>query len=170
MIIAHLSDRHNRKIFDCGVDDMNRYLKEQARQDAAKGLSRTFVNLDDDHTTIIGFYTLVMNELSFENIPNEKRLSRYPAPVVLLAQLAVDKAFQGRRIGEHLLYDAQARVIEIAENVGVYAMTLDAREPSLCAYYAQHRFKMRVDGPLRMYKTVTAIRQIGLTAAPLHNS
>jgi hypothetical protein len=35
------------------------------------------------------------------------------------------------------LFDAQARVLELSESIGLSAMTLDAREESLCAFYAQ---------------------------------
>lgn len=167
MIIARLAASHDRKAFNCGVEDMNRYLWEQARQDAEKGLSRTFVNLTEDRVRIVGYYTLALGFLAFENIPSEKRLSRYPAPVALLARLAVDSAFKGQGIGERLLFDAQARVLEISQSIGLYAMTLDAREESLVPFYEQYDFKRRADGPLRMYKTLAAIRKLGLTPESL---
>ena len=34
--VAPLEKAHDRKSFDCGNDDLNRYLREQARQDADK--------------------------------------------------------------------------------------------------------------------------------------
>ena len=146
---------------------MNRFLREQARQEADKGMSRTFVSLAADSTRIIAYYTLTMGFIDFEHIPQEKRLSRYPAPVVLLAQLAVDNDYKRQGMGERLLFDAQARALEVAEGIGVYAMTLDAREENLCAYYEQFGFRRRADGPLRMYKTIKSIRNLGLTAEPL---
>lgn len=167
MLFAHLSAHHDRRAFDCGVEDMNRFLKEQARQDAEKGLSRTFVNLADDGLRILGYYTLALGFLDFDSVPEEKRLSRHPAPVILLARLSVDKEFQAQGIGRRLLYDAQARTVDIADRIGLYAMTLDAREEGLCAYYERYGFKRRADGPLRMYKTMTTIRRLNLSAAPL---
>ncbi|MBV9850767.1 MAG: GNAT family N-acetyltransferase [Armatimonadetes bacterium] len=167
MIFAHLAARHDRRAFDCGVEDMNRFLKEQTRQDAERGLSRTLVNLADDGIRILGYYTLALGFLDFDSAPEEKRLSRHPAPVILLARLAVDKDFQAQGVGRRLLYDAQARAVEITERIGLYAMTLDAREERLCAYYERYGFKRRADGPLRMYKTMAAIRKLGLRAAPL---
>jgi predicted N-acetyltransferase YhbS len=167
MKIVPLSAKHDRKEFDCGVDDMNRYLREQARHDTEKDLSRTFVSLGEDDTHITGHYTLALAFLEFENIPQEKRLSRYPAPVALLARLAVDKQSQGQRLGERLLFDAQTRVLELSRSIGIYAMTLDARDESLCAFYAQYDFKSRADNPLRMYKTLSAIRKLNLVTDPL---
>ena len=146
---------------------MNRYLREQAKQEADKGMSRTFVSLATGGSRIIGYYTLTTGFVDFEHIPQERRLSRHPAPVILLARLAVDNTYKRRGVGERLLFDAQARVLEVSQGVGVYAMTLDAREESLCAYYQQFGFKRRADGPLHMYKTMKAIRNLDLTAEPL---
>lgn len=41
--IEALSNRHNRKQFDCGNESLNRYLQQTARQHAQKGIARTFV-------------------------------------------------------------------------------------------------------------------------------
>ena len=118
-MIAHLSKRHDRAGFDSGVAEMNIYLRQQARQDAEKGLSRTFVHVADaTSATIQGFYALAFALLAFEEIPHEKRLSRYPAPVALLAQLAVDVRFQKQGLGERLLFDALARADEASGRIG----------------------------------------------------
>lgn len=146
---------------------MNRYLKEMARQEAEKGMSRTFVSLGTDRTHITGYYTLVNSFLSFDEVPQERRLSRYPAPVALLAQMAVDQTFQGQGIGKTLLFDAQARARDVSENIGIYALVLDARDESLCAFYQQYDFNRCVGESLRMYKTIKTIRQLGLSTLSL---
>ena len=163
MILSLLSALHDRKSFDCGIEAMNRYLKEMARQEAEKGMSRTFVWLTADQTHIMGYYTLVNSFLSFDQMPQEKRISRYPAPVAFLAQIAVDQTFQGRGIGRKLLFDSQARARDVSENIGIYALVLDARDESLCAFYERYDFNRCVGESLRMYKTMKTIRQLGLT-------
>ena len=40
--IAPLQKAHDRKSFDCGSEDLNRYLREQARQDAEKRVAAPF--------------------------------------------------------------------------------------------------------------------------------
>ncbi len=167
MILSPLSSKHDRNSFDCGVPEINRYLKEIARQDAEKDMSRTFVSPGDDQIRITGFYTLANSFLSFEEMPQEKKVSRYPAPVALLAQIAVDGNSQGQGIGTTLLFDAQARARDISENIGLHALILDAREESLCAYYEQYDFQRCAGESLRMYKTLTAIRRLNLTTLPL---
>jgi len=167
LILAPLAAHHDRKTFDCGAEAMNRYFKETARQEAEKGMSRTFLSLAADRTRVTGYYTLANSSLSFDQMPQEKRLSRYPAPVALLAQIAVDQTFQGQGIGRILLFDAQARARDVSENIGIYALVLDAREESLCAFYEQYDFHRCAGESLRMYKTMKVIRQLSLVTLPL---
>ncbi|HYV05741.1 MAG TPA: GNAT family N-acetyltransferase [Blastocatellia bacterium] len=167
MIIEPISRLHNRKLFDCGDDAVNRFLSEQALQDHEKDMSRTMVLIDDraDPTRIIGYHTLAMRQVRQEDIPKDKPKIKRSIPVVLLGQLGVDKSFQGRRFGEWLLMDAQARIDEISRRTGVRAMMLDARNERLAKWYEQHDF-VRFHRQLRMFKSIAAIRKLNLRARP----
>ena len=64
MLIEPISRLHNRKLFDCGDDEVNRFLREQALQDHEKDMSRTMVLIDEaEQTRIIGFHTLAMRQV-----------------------------------------------------------------------------------------------------------
>ena len=167
MIIEPISRLHNRKLFDCGDDEVNGFLREQALQDHEKDMSRTMVLIDDtvDQTRIIGYHTLAMSQVRQEDIPKDKPKIKRSIPVVLLGQLGVDKAFQGRGLGELLLMDAQARVDEISRRTGIRAMMLDARNERLANWYKQHDF-VRFPGQLRMFKSIAAIRRLNLRTNP----
>jgi GNAT superfamily N-acetyltransferase len=162
LIIEPISRLHNRKLFDCSDDEVNRFLREQALQDHEKDLSRTMVLiLEADQTRIIGYHTLAMSQVRQEEIPKDKPKIKRSIPVVLLGQLGVDRAFQGRGLGELLLMDAQARVDEISRRAGIRAMMLDARNERLAKWYEQHDF-VRFPGQLRMFKSIAAIRKLTL--------
>jgi len=45
--IERLSPEHDRGGFNCGSEPLNRYLKETVRQHGERGISRTFVLVDD---------------------------------------------------------------------------------------------------------------------------
>jgi GNAT superfamily N-acetyltransferase len=167
LIIEPISRLHNRKLFDCDEDEVNRFLREQALQDHEKDLSRTMVLIDDaaDQTRIVGYHTLAMSQVRQEDIPRDKPKIKRSIPVVLLGQLGVDKAFQGRGLGELLLMDAQARVDEISRRTGIRAMMLDARNERLAIWYEQHDF-VRFPGQLRMFKSIAAIRKLNLRTSP----
>lgn len=114
---------------------------------------------------MLGFYTLVSRHIEFDEVRDERPKIKYPIPVVLLAQLAVDLKFQGRRLGERLLMDAQARTHEISVQIGVHSMILDARTEELAKWYESYDFRRRAGGPLRMYKSIKAIRKLNLLPA-----
>jgi predicted N-acetyltransferase YhbS len=165
----YLSRQHDRNAFDCGTVDQNQYLKQQARQDADKRLSRTFVLVGEEEAQICAYYTLTPSFIDFEEMPTEKRLSRYPAPVTLLAQLAVDVRFQKRGLGELLLFDVMARSAEIARHTGQFAVILDAREDNLIEFYAQYGFvrASSSEHPRRMYLKMSVIQALALAPAPI---
>jgi len=118
-----------------------------------------------DQTRIIGYHTFAMSQVRQEDIPKDKPKIKRSIPVVLLGQLGVDKAFQGRGLGELLLMDAQARVDEISRRTGIRAMMLDARNERLANWYEQHDF-VRFPGQLRMFKSIAAIRKLNLRTRP----
>lgn len=163
MIIEPLSKHHNRKLFDCGDEEVTRFLRQQALQDQEKDLSRTMVLIDeqDEPTRIIGYHTLLMVQVRQEEIPRDTPKIKRNLPVILLGQLGVDRAFQGKGYGELLLMDAQARVHEISNRAGVRAMMLDAKTERLALWYEKHDF-IRFPGQLRMFKSIQAIRKLKL--------
>ena len=55
---------------------------------------------------IAAYYTLASCTFTREEIPIDEQLPDYPVPVVLLAKLAVDRQFQGKRVGEKTLISA----------------------------------------------------------------
>ena len=163
MLIEPLSREHNRKLFDCGDEDVTRFLREKALQDQERNLSRTMVLtvFPESPKRTIGYHTLVMNRVRQEEIPNDRPRITRDIPVILLGQLGIDLKSQGVGLGDLLLMDAQARVHEIAEKVGIRAFMLDARNERLASWYEKHDF-IRFPSSFRMFKSVESIRRLKL--------
>jgi hypothetical protein len=163
LIIEPLSDKYDRRSFDCGDPEVTRFLREQALQDHKKNLSRTMVLVDDEASTthIIGYHTLLFSYISQSEIPQDKPIITRDIPVVLLGQLGVGINYQGKGYGERLLMDAQARVHEISLKIGVRAMILDARTERLAKWYESYDF-IRHPGSLRMSKKIENIWKLKL--------
>ncbi len=142
---------------------MTRFLREQALQDQEKNLSRTMVLVDEqaDAACIAGYHTLLMAQVQQEQIPGDRPHIKRPIPVILLGQLGIDQKFQGRGYGELMLMDAQARVAEISDKVGIRAVMLDARNENLARWYERHDF-IRLPGQFRMFKSIDDIRALKL--------
>ena len=161
MKIEPLTRIHNRKGFDCGNSDLNHYLRNTAHQHSEKGISRTFVLVDDKNPIeIIGFFTLSACEILVEKLPG-KYAKKYPsrAPAAKLARLAVAKPMQKRGIGTHMMLNAMDRIMQVAENLGIIGFFIDAKDDEAAMYYRQFGFIPLPDNPLELFLPLATIRQ-----------
>ena len=74
--VCPLEKTHDRKSFDCGNEDLNRYLREQVRQDAEKRVAAPFVLTQPNSSAVLGFYTLSASIIPVDELPPDlmKRL------------------------------------------------------------------------------------------------
>src|SRR3954453_777106 len=109
--IVPIMEQHDRSQFDCGEPSLNDFLKQYARQNEEKGVSRTFVLGREGEQRVLGYYTLAGGQFERDNLPPKagKKLPKYPVPVVVLGRLAVDRSVQGEKLGRVLLKDALHR-------------------------------------------------------------
>jgi len=158
--IETVSRDHNRSGFDCGNDALNQYLKQTARQHLNKGLSRTFVLVDDNiPTEILGFFTLVSCEIFVDKLPR-KYAKKYPsrAPAAKLARLAVAKDRQRQGLGTHMMINAVERVIRVSQDLGIIGFFVDAKDNKARAYYEQFGFIQLPDNPLELFLPLATLR------------
>ncbi len=162
-VVELLESHHGRSEFNCGVDSLNGFLKQQAGQNARKDFSKTFVVVSEASSSqVAGYYTLAMGSLEFSQLPNDKQLPQYPIPVAHLGRLAVDLRYRGRHIGEYLLYHALLRVKTLSEEIGVFAVEVKALDDSASRFYQKYGFVPLADDPLHLYITLKSIRKLGL--------
>src|SRR6476620_1838982 len=84
-----------RENFDCGVPELNQYLKKYARQNQRKGIAKTWVAIPQDGDgQVAGYYSISMAALQLELLPENYRrgLPRYPLPVMRIGKLAVTQS------------------------------------------------------------------------------
>ncbi|EIC23194.1 hypothetical protein Thi970DRAFT_00850 [Thiorhodovibrio frisius] len=61
MLIQPLTGQHDRRAFDCGRSELNDWLVKIARQHQDKGLSKTFVAVQETAPSVIlGYYALTL--------------------------------------------------------------------------------------------------------------
>lgn len=77
-----------------------------------------------------------------------------PVPVMLIGQLAVDRAFQGEGIGAALLRDAVLRTIQAADLAGIRAILVHAISEAARRFYEGHAFIASPLDPLLLMITV----------------
>ena len=161
--ISPLTKAHERKTFDCGQEDLNRYLREQARQDAEKRVAAPFVLTQPGDPKVLGFYTLSSSIIPVSELPEElmKRLPRYgQLPVTLLGRLAVDRAAGGQGVGEFLLVDALRRSLEAAQQIAAMAVIVDAKNEQAESFYRHFDFQPFQQTPLRLFLPMGQIAKL----------
>ncbi|AWK15561.1 GNAT family N-acetyltransferase (plasmid) [Candidatus Fukatsuia symbiotica] len=139
--IEAITHQHNRKVFDCRINELNQFLQQQARQKTVKNISKTYVACSDTAaTTIIGYYTLT--GYSVTTPPTHKEYKKYPHPLnaVKLARLAVDRSHQGKKLGEMLLVDAIYRTVLVAQQISAIGLFVDPMTPEVIPFYQQYDF------------------------------
>ena len=157
--IEKLARRHAVDAFDCGREVLNRFLVRFALSSQQANASQTYVGLADE--TIVGFYTLVVGEVSFEDAPERltKGLARHPVPIMLLARLAVSSAWQGRGVGAGLLKDAMRRTLQAADIAGIRAFAVHAKDDAASAFYRHFDFVPAPTDPQHLFLLVKDLRR-----------
>ncbi|OWV90305.1 GCN5 family acetyltransferase [Rhizobium sp. R635] len=156
--IEALNSGHDRKSFACGVFVLDRYLKEQAGQDIKRRAALCYVASPEGSSRIAGYYTLSAGDVALKDIPEDKarRLPPYPAiPVARIGRLAIDKDFQGRRLGAALLWDAANRALR--SELGVFALAVDAKDEQAAAFYRHFGFIAFETKPLQLFLSLATV-------------
>jgi ribosomal protein S18 acetylase RimI-like enzyme len=149
--ITALEKEHDRSGFNCGGASLDRYLKEQAAQDMRRRFAICYVALTETKR-VAGYYTLSSADLSLNDLPEEmaRKLPRYPnVPAVLLGRLAVDREFQGQRLGPALLVDAIKRTKR--SEIASFGLLVDALDERAKSFYQHHGFVPLPDSPLKLF-------------------
>ncbi len=155
------------KAFDCGKPELNQFISRYAFKNMRLGLSSTWVlgssELDESgKLSLAAYYTLASSTVTREEIPNDKSLPGYPVPLVLLARLAVDKCYQGQRLGEKTLVSAlRQSVILTARGLPALGLVLDAMDEEALTFYKKFEiFQPFTDNPMRLFVSMSVLRQL----------
>lgn len=160
--IVPLAKVHDRAAFDCGEPSLNEFLHRHAGQNARKDVSRTYVAHRPGEAAVAGYYSLSSGSVAFQAAPDalRNRLPRYPIPTAHLGRLAVDRTQQGQGLGEILLVDALLRSRDVADRIGVAAVTVYALNAAAARFYKKFGFAAFADDPHHLYLPMATIRKL----------
>lgn len=145
---------HDRNGFDCGVPELDDYLKRLAEQHRRKGISTPFVLVDTATPTgILGYYCLSAAQVDAAKLreSDRKKLPRYPVSCFRLGRLAVRKDRRGQGLGKLLLACAVDRCLKARNDVAAYALIVDAKDESARQFYERYGFTAFADEPMALY-------------------
>ena len=161
--IELLAKSHDRDGFDCGSEPLNLFLKQTARQHAERGISRTFVLVDESAVTpkpVLGFFALNICQVKSESLtPQEARKLPREVSGVRLGRLAVSKAYQRQGIGTKLLVAAMGKFMEIFNTAGGIGLFVDAKDQDAKRYYEEFGFVSLPTNEMELFLPVKTIQE-----------
>ena len=160
--IERLAKSHDRDGFDSGSELLDLFLKQTARQHAARGISRTFVLVEEgasEPKPILGFFSLNLCQIKSEFLSAEEA-RKLPRDVsgVRLGRLAVAREYQRQGIGKTLLVAAMGKFMEIFNTAGGIGLFVDAKDHAAKRYYEQFGFVALPSSELELFLPVKTIQ------------
>lgn len=129
-----LGDHHILDSFESGTASLDEWLRRRARANQVEGATRTYVVCEEQR--VIGYYALASGSISTSDaVGRFRRNMPDPIPVAVLARLAVDHAWQGRKLGRGLVRDAARRVLAAAGEIGIRGLIVHAISDEAKAFY-----------------------------------
>jgi GNAT superfamily N-acetyltransferase len=158
--VEKLRRDHQVEAFDCGSDQLNRYLVRYAWQSQQAGAAQTYVGMVGE--IIVGYHTLAVGHVTFEDAPERltKGLAKHPVPIMLLARLATDHRWRGQGVGKALLRDAMLRTLQAAEIAGIRALAVHAKDEEARRFYEHFDFVPSPTDPLHLLVLLKDVRRL----------
>lgn len=145
--------------FLSGVEALDRYFRTQVSQDVRRRVAACYVAAETATGAIAGFYTLSAADIPLIDVQVEfrRKLPRYPSvPVARIGRLAVDRRFQGQKLGAALLVNAAARAAR--SDLAVCALIVDAKDDAAEAFYRHHGFLTFGSAPRQLFAAIDTFR------------
>jgi len=159
-VIRKLERSHLVERFNCGYEDLNRYISRFALNNQSAGSAQTYVAIAGN--TVVGYYSLAVGAVAHTQAPPRmaKGLARHPVPVMLLARLAVDGEVKGQGLGAALLHDALARTLQAADIAGIRALIVHAKDDAARRFYEHFNFDPSPTDSYHLYLLIKDLRKV----------
>ena len=166
IVVEHLDKKkHDRTNFDCGIDSLNRYLTQLSGQYEKRDISKTYVAVVPPENRVIGYYSISVSAVEYDKV-SLKQFPRHPTgiplPCALIGKLAVDKEFQGRGLGEHLLLHALKKISVSSQTIAISAVLIHAINEEAKQFYERYGFLKleEADNEFELVLGIKAVRNI----------
>ena len=153
--VEALGDHHDLGSFDCGVAELDEWLRLHARHATRHG-TRTFLLAHDE--IVAGYFSVAPHLLERDSLPSRiGRGSPRRVPAILLAKLALDRRYHGQGLGADLLMRALGTMLVAARTAGGKLAVVDAIDDRAADFYERHDFIRLPGEPRRLVQKFSVI-------------
>jgi GNAT superfamily N-acetyltransferase len=158
--VEKLRANHELTGFDCGKDELNRFLRRFAFAHQQANSAQTYVACRSH--AVVGYYSLTVGAVAHTEATErvKKGMPRYPIPVMILARLAGDKGEQGQGVGGGLLKDALLRTAQAADIAGIRALLVHAKDDEAMAFYERFDFEPSPTDPYHLLLLMKDVQRL----------
>jgi len=132
--------------FNCGVKTMNDFLNYDARRLDENGEGSTYLYIDEDSKSLIGYYTIKCSSVQIKE-------GRYPKvfPAIEVSRFAIDEHYQGEGLSQSLFSELIGEIKYINDNyVGVKFITLFSISDKSFKFYSHFDFEVGDDETVKV--------------------
>jgi GNAT superfamily N-acetyltransferase len=166
LIIEEISTKHDVSMFSCGNPSIDVFLAKFAISHPKQGLSRTWVAVKDSR--VVAYYSLAIASVTNAGATARvaKGTPKHDLPVILLARLAVDQAFQRQGLGSVVLEHALRRCLAMADaaqeagavSLPMRAVLVHAFDEEAAGFYEANGLERSPTDPLHLMALVKDLR------------
>jgi predicted N-acetyltransferase YhbS len=161
---ASLSDAHDLTGFDCGNDELDGWLRNQALRAQRANTARTYVWTSRENAHVVAYYSIAPTQILRDSLSGSQAGGYSTVPAYLLARLALDHSLPGQGLGSELLVDALGTIVRAAKLSGGRLVVVDAIDDAAAAFYRHHDFQPVKGNPRRLVmKVATAQHALDVT-------
>jgi len=161
--VEPLASNHVVDRFECGREQLDRWLRAYAGQGQRRDTARTFVVCRRASADVVGYYTLVASQVEQATATEEVQRGtpgHFPIPVCLIARLAIDRSEQGAGLRRSILFDALRRTERASRSVAMRAVLVHALDETAAGFYERFGFKPASAEPLTLMVPLEAVRRM----------
>jgi GNAT superfamily N-acetyltransferase len=157
-----LKAHHEVGAFDCGVENLNAWLRTDSMRAQKADTARTYVWTDgpDDHE-VVAYFSFAPTRVSRAELTSGQAGGQSGwIPAYLLARLALDKRLHGEGLGADLLVDAVGRLVGASQVYAGRLIVVDAIDDNAVAFYLKHNFQPVQQTPRQLVLKMATARKM----------
>lgn len=149
MRLVRLSPKMELSGFDCGDEDLNNFLVEDAKDFLDKRIATSYIL--EDEGNLVAYFCLLNDKISRQDVtngqwkkikgvfPERKQFGSYPA--IKIGRFAVSSEYKGRNIGTDLMNLLKGMLTENPNYSAFRYLTVDAYLSAI-DFYQKNNFKV----------------------------